>query len=119
MKTIFSATLLLALCACGATKIKGNGEGQTIETKKMEKLQPAVLGERRAASDTLQSTSIDTAFIEGNTIWIKVQYPGGCQDHHFDLEGSTAISKSLPPIRSVALIHSGKKDNCKAMIIKT
>ena len=99
--------------------MKGNGEGQTIESKKMEKLQPAVLAARRAPSDTLQSTTIDTAYIDGNTMWIKVSYSGGCEEHHFDLEGNTSISKSLPPIRTVALIHSGKKDNCKAMIIKT
>lgn len=119
MKTIFSTTLLLALVACGTAKIKGNGEGQTINNKKMEKLQPAVLAERRTASDTLQSTNIDSAYIEGNTMWIKVSYSGGCEEHHFDLEGNTAISKSLPPIRNITLIHSGKKDGCKAMIIKT
>ncbi len=35
------------------------------------------------------------------------------------LVGSEMISKSLPPIRAVKLIHNAREDKCKALIMKT
>lgn len=119
MKTLIIAVSVLALAACGTARIKGDGTGQTIETKKMEKIQPAELGYSKLAADSLQTTTILSASITGNTLTLQVQYGGGCEDHFFRLEGSEIISKSLPPIRPIRLVHTGKKDLCKALIIKT
>ncbi len=118
MKTIFSLILVAGLVACGACKIKGDGSGQTIETKKMQKGEPAILGYSKIAADSLQPLTIDSAYVDGNNLIVTVQYGGGCEKHDFKLEGQTAISKSLPPIRSIRIVHTGKQDLCKALIIK-
>lgn len=118
MKTIFSLILLAGLFACGASKIKGDGSGQTIETKKMQKGEPAILGYSKIEADSLLPLTIDSAYISGNNLMVTVKYGGGCEKHDFRLEGQTAISKSLPPIRSIRVVHTGKKDMCKALIIK-
>lgn len=61
---------------------------------------------------------IQEASISGNKLLLKISYAGGCQEHSFQLVGATQISKSLPPIRSIRLIHDSKQDACKAKIIK-
>lgn len=61
---------------------------------------------------------IQEASIFGNKLLLKISYAGGCQEHSFQLVGATQISKSLPPIRSIRLIHDGNQDACKAKIIK-
>ena len=61
---------------------------------------------------------IQEASISGNKLLLKISYAGGCQEHSFQLVGAPQISKSLPPIRSIRLIHDGNQDACKAKIIK-
>lgn len=61
---------------------------------------------------------IQEATITGNKLLLKISYAGGCQEHSFQLVGAPQISKSLPPIRSIRLIHDGNQDACKAKIIK-
>lgn len=63
--------------------------------------------------------NIQSAKIEGNNLILEVSYGGGCEEHDFSLVGSQMISKSLPPIRSVKLIHDAHGDKCKALIMKT
>jgi hypothetical protein len=111
---LFSAGFLLLLSGCGTKKISGDGSGQVIQMKADKGT--AKLG--KAEMDT-QPVKITGATIEDNTLVVSVSYSGGCQDHHFDLVGDEAISKSLPPQRSIRLVHSGERDRCKALILKT
>ena len=48
-----------------------------------------------------------------------VTYSGGCKEHSFDMVGSQNISKSLPPIRQIRLIHNGNEDHCRELITRT
>lgn len=63
--------------------------------------------------------SITSARIEGNTLWIDVEYSGGCAWHTFELIGSAAVMKSLPPQRSIKLIHNNDEDMCEAWVKQT
>lgn len=114
MKAIFAALTLGLLFSCGSTKVKGNGEGQTLKMKAMSS--KAQLGKMPVDTDAL---NIESAKISGNTLILAVTYTGGCADHTFDLVGSMAISKSLPPIRAVKIIHNSNGDTCKATVKKT
>ena len=49
---------------------------------------------------------------------MNVSYSGGCEKHSFKIIGDLLLSKSLPPIRSVKLIHYGNNDACKKLIIE-
>lgn len=118
MKTLLISLSVVILAACGTKKIEGDGSGQNIVLKKSEKKQPAQLGYSKQLPDSIQSFTVLSAHISGNTLSATVQYGGGCEDHVFTLEGSEAISKSLPPIRAIRLVSKGKKDACKALITK-
>jgi len=72
----------------------------------------AVIGDLSVESKNVQ---ILKSKIEGNNLILKIGYSGGCSTHEFEFIGSAMISKSLPPIRSVKLIHR-TDDTCREYI---
>ena len=66
-----------------------------------------------------ESCTIQEASINGNVLRVTVSYSGGCENHQFELVGSPNISKSLPPIRSIELVHKSNGDACKKKIEET
>ena len=56
---------------------------------------------------------------EGNTLLISVSYGGGCGEHTFEMNGSMAVMKSMPPQRAIKLTHTNHEDYCKAIVRKT
>ncbi|ASS49735.1 MAG: hypothetical protein A3D31_09160 [Candidatus Fluviicola riflensis] len=114
MKTILLSISMLMLLACGTKKIAGDGTGQTIKMKTEKELK-ASLGKSEMNSNPTKITGVS---IKGNKITLSISYSGGCKDHLFDLVGDEAISKSLPPQRTVRLVHTGEPDHCKALILK-
>ena len=58
------------------------------------------------------------AKINKNQLLLNISYSGGCEKHSFKIIGDLLLSKSLPPIRSVKLIHYGNNDACKKLIIE-
>jgi hypothetical protein len=75
----------------------------------------ASVGRIEQASD---SFSISNVLIKENKLFIDVTYAGGCEDHQFQLIGSSILTKSLPPIRSIQLVHNANGDNCKMNLTK-
>jgi len=75
----------------------------------------AILGDITTFSDPIE---IIESKIDGNYLMLKVGYNGGCEEHTFIFIGSTDIAKSLPPIRSMKLIHKANNDLCKAYIYR-
>jgi len=77
-----------------------------------------------STSDTTKKQSTSDAFkildakIIGNYLHLNISYSGGCEKHSFKINGDLQLSKSLPPIRSVNLIHYGNNDACKKLIIE-
>lgn len=115
MKTVLFSMSILLLFSCGTKKISGDGAGQTIEMKTEKKL-VATIGKSAMNNNPFRITN---AVIEGNKLIVDVSYSGGCEEHFFELVGDEAISKSLPPQRTIRLVHTGKQDLCKAMIMRT
>ena len=72
----------------------------------------ASIGDFSTESENVQ---IIKSKIEGNNLILKIGYSGGCSNHEFVFLGSPMISKSLPPIRSVKLIHH-TDDSCREYI---
>jgi hypothetical protein len=62
------------------------------------------------------SISILDAKIIDNKLHLNISYSGGCNKHDFKIIGDSLISKSLPPIRSVKLIHYANNDKCRELI---
>jgi hypothetical protein len=72
----------------------------------------AILGDVSKMTDPFTITGVA---LTGNNLTLVVQYSGGCAAHGFQLVGSEYLSKSLPPIRQVALIHESNGDMCKML----
>lgn len=62
---------------------------------------------------------IKSASIEGNKMYINIQYSGGCERHTFELLGSEGVLKSLPPQRAIRLIHHNNDDMCESIVNET
>lgn len=124
MKIIFILSILVfASCKTAKntsakndeTKIEqSNTEGGIVE-RKHEPIQiKAEIG--RIEHEQTTSVQIIKSRIEGNTLYLKVGYSGGCTKHGFKVIGNPMISKSLPPIRSVELVHLNNGDTCREYI---
>lgn len=91
---------------CVSVKQSSNTFNQTNEIIRLT----ATVGRIEQASD---SFSISNVLVKENKLFIDVTYAGGCEDHQFQLIGSSILTKSLPPIRSIQLVHHANGDNCK------
>lgn len=114
MKSFFILLSVGLFFSCATKKIAGDGSGQTLKTKPMSAI--AIFGDFPEKND---QTNIQSAKIKGNNLILEVSYGGGCEEHDFSLVGSQMISKSLPPIRAIKLVHDAHEDKCKAIIMKT
>lgn len=115
MKYIFYTLAIIFITGCGASKEINQIDETAVNVENtpdqhIELI--ASIGELKE-SDPITITS---ALIEGNTLHLTVEYSGGCQDHSFEMIGSMAVMKSLPPKRSVRLIHESNDDHCRALI---
>jgi hypothetical protein len=124
MKIIFILSILVfASCKTAKntsakndeTKIEqSNTEGGIVE-RKHEPIQiKAEIG--RIEREQTTCVQIIKSRIEGNTLYLKLGYSGGCTKHVFKVVGNPMISKSLPPIRSVELVHLNNGDTCREYI---
>lgn len=124
MKIIFILSILVfASCKTAKntsakndeTKIEqSNTEGGIVERTH----EPIQIKAEIGRIERKQTTSVQIikSRIEGNTLYLKVGYSGGCTKHGFKVIGNPMISKSLPPIRSVELVHLNNGDTCREYI---
>ncbi len=64
------------------------------------------------------AVKIDSAYILGDQLTLKLIYGGGCQEHQFILFVWSGISKSNPPQAEVFLSHNSNNDACEALIFE-
>lgn len=94
-------------------KKKSNVEDSTINVQLVNSILNFSKRERESDSISILATKVI-----GNKLHINVSYSGGCKKHDFQLIGDSMISKSLPPIRSLKLIHLANDDKCKKLILE-
>ena len=119
-----SLIIFIGICVLFACKTKQNSEEESsVNTTPLSESEitnrdypslniNAVIGDLSVESKNVQ---ILKSKIEGNNLILKIGYSGGCTTHEFEFIGSPMISKSLPPIRSVRLIHL-TDDTCREYI---
>jgi hypothetical protein len=95
---------------------QSNIEGGIMERKHDPVKIKAFIGKK----ENLETSSVQIlkSTLDGNTLTLKVGYSGGCTAHEFRVIGNQNISKSLPPIRSVELLHLTNGDTCREYIEK-
>lgn len=57
--------------------------------------------------------------ISGDTLFVVVQYGGGCKDHGFKMSTNLMWLKSKPPMLHIYLEHENNDDNCRALVNRT
>jgi hypothetical protein len=116
MKIVGILAIGLLFFGCGSKKNAGETKSNESEiyptTMDIVKVK-AVTGQFAKDSDPL--ISIDTVEVRGNIMYIDVTYGGGCEEHQFEVIGSLAVAKSLPPIRAIQLVHRSNGDKCRAI----
>jgi hypothetical protein len=125
LKQVIALSLVafsFGLGSCGNSKV-ATVEGKTKETKVEETNQnskmPSEISARiveMSKDFTSDPFTVLDAHIDGNLLHLTMQYSGGCGKHTFEVLGSAAIMKSLPPQRPVLIIHRNNGDNCRALI---
>ena len=103
------SSLAILLISCANTKniyIKKDKKEEHICNK-------AELGKYPSQSNKVDILDVK---ISGNVMTLKIGYAGDCKNHEFSIIGSQMISKSLPPIRNIQLIHNSNNDNCKSYV---
>ncbi len=122
MKLLAFSVLFLMLfvsCKIVTNADKSMKEEVIVESTKMDLPIKAKVGDLSNEVDTVLNLKIKSAIISGNYLEIEFSYRGGCELHSFDFIGSSKIAKSMPPIRTVQLVHSvDKPDLCKKMVIQ-
>ena len=86
-----------------------------VDSKPAKDIITAKLGESKRSD----AVTINNARIEGNLMYLIVEYSGGCEEHEFELIGSYNVAKSMPPQRGIELQHNANGDNCRALIMDT
>ncbi|MFN5909868.1 MAG: hypothetical protein ACK45H_00905 [Bacteroidota bacterium] len=104
--------LIVLMFGC---KTKKNAEN-TVEPAQNTQTVKITAQVRDSKQDISDNFEILDHRVEGNNLFLKVSYSGGCKDHSFLVIGDPNIAKSLPPIRSVKLIHRSNQDACRELI---
>jgi len=112
MKSLLIFTIALMIFGCKSHKNAKNSINQT----NSETMLKATIGDINTTSDLIDISDIS---VKGNVISINVSYSGGCNDHTFQLIGSENISKSLPPLRTIQLVHNANGDACRKLEERT
>lgn len=112
MNKIILFCLTIIVVSCGICKHKKQNPDQTNPSTMIT----ASIGETDQTSDNFSITDVR---VKGNTLSIDVNYSGGCEEHQFEMVGSKNIAKSLPPIRSIQLVHKANGDKCKKLVMQT
>ena len=101
----------------GAEEASSEEEGPGDSYTKPEKpyRTKATLGEIARKTDHYEIVSAE---IEGVLLFMTINYSGGCAAHEFEFVGSRGISKSLPPQRSVILLHDNGEDMCEGWVTR-
>lgn len=64
------------------------------------------------------AATITAAHVEGQVLFLQVQFGGGCGKHRLALVTSSAIAESNPPYSQFRLAHDGGGDPCDALITR-
>lgn len=116
MKAILLLILVVSFTGCAnlknAKNVNQTSDNQSTDPKPLK----AILGDNSQSS---LPVTIKNVSLNANVLKIDIEYTGGCKTHQFNLIGSQMISKSLPPIRAINLIHTADNEECKQLINET
>ena len=107
------SSLAIILISCSNSKNIYIKKEKKVEKKESNIHKKAELGKYPLQSDQVDILDVK---ISENIMTLKIGYLAGCKNHEFSIIGSQMISKSLPPIRNIQLIHDSNDENCETYV---
>ncbi len=116
LATIF--LLVVAVSSCKSKKANVDSETQAAINLKAYQLEvkPVILDTTTYGKDAFESNKVR---VNGDTLFIDVQYSGGCKDHVFTARHNGNYMKSLPPQLNLYIDHQANGDGCRELIRET
>ena len=119
---MISATMMLALVACKPKKQaivkEEDGLGAMSEmlvgNEGFIEVNKDYLGPAKGDAITINGLKV-----VGDSLFVEVQYSGGCKEHEFTMFTNGNFYKSLPPQLPLFLEHNANGDNCRALKMET
>ena len=113
-----SAILVLFTSACKPKKALVQDEGDDLSGMMMAvkgndgliEVDKTYLGPAKGDPFTITDMSV-----VGDSLYVAVQYSGGCKEHAFSMITHGNFLKSLPPKMPLFLEHNGNQDNCRSL----
>ena len=115
------ATLILAsalLSSCKSRKTKTNESDKTAVAPLSQKpaVQPVLLDTTHYGRDSFEANNVR---VSGDTLFIEVEYSGGCKEHVFTARHHGNYMKSMPPQLNLFVDHQGNGDSCRELVRRT
>ncbi|MFN0031098.1 MAG: hypothetical protein ACKVOR_02955 [Flavobacteriales bacterium] len=123
-KLILAVTLALVMMA-GTCKQKDTVQTETNKSGKPEekagadakhKLLQININSEYIKPESTDPFSLMSQRISGDTLWLEVQYSGGCEDHIFTLNTHMHWLKTMPPQLNLYVEHDNKDDACRSLV---
>ena len=115
-----AALMLVAtsVTSCKSRKTKAKEQSQIAATSPNQKpeVKPVLLDTTHYGRDTFQSNNMR---ISGDTLFMEVEYSGGCKEHTFTARHHGNYMKSMPPQLNLFVDHQGNGDSCRELIRRT
>ena len=107
------------ITACGTTR-KQRKDPQTAEAIAHKtfafEVKAVVKDTAQAGKDTYK---IAKSRVSGDTLFVDVEYTGGCKDHVFTARHNGQYMKSMPAQLNLMIDHNGNADACRELIKET
>ena len=109
----------LTIAACGTTR-KQRKDPQTAEAIAHK---PFAIEVKAVIQDTAQAGKdaykLAKSRVSGDTLFVDVEYSGGCKDHVFTARHNGQYMKSMPAQLNLMIDHNGNADACRELIKET
>jgi len=125
----FSAILLFLSTAegCKKNKVIAKADDSKIDTASQTAEQPMnKLPLRKINTDQVYTWpgmvdlfTIEQLIVKGDTLFVMVNYGGGCEQHDFTMNTNMMWLKSNPPQLNLFMEHNAHGDKCRAVIKET
>ena len=113
-----AATLLVAACH-SSKKNQASDPQNTVSQKQQPKsieIKPVLRDTANWGKDTYK---LSDPRISGDTLFVQVEYSGGCKEHVFTAHHNGQYMKSMPPQLNVIIDHNANGDMCRELIRET
>jgi hypothetical protein len=120
--TLYAFLLLLAVAfiqaSCKSKQKSTDPQLQEALSHKAYQLEvkPVILDTTRYGNDTFAANKVR---VNGDTLFMDVEYSGGCKDHVFTARHNGNYMKSMPPQLNVNIDHNANGDGCRELIRET